>query len=80
MTTAAQFVNLLKEENVLDAMNLIKTSLSEQARAEVAKIGVEVAASFKLSEKMEEDDEQEDDENKNKSDADSVDSGKTDKE
>lgn len=79
MTTAAQFVNLLKEENVLDAMNLIKTSLSEQARAEVAKIGVEVAATFKLSEKMEEEEEQED-ENKNKSDADSVDSGKTDKE
>ena len=74
MTIAAQFVNLLKEENVLDAMNLIKTSLSEQARAEVAKVGVEVAASFKLSEKMEEEEEQEDDP-KPKSDASSVDNG-----
>lgn len=75
MTTAAQFVNLLKEENVLDAINLIKTSLSEQARAEVAKVGVEVATSFKLSEKMEEEEEQEDDANKQPSDASSVDNG-----
>jgi len=70
MTTAAQFVNLLKEENILDAMNLIKTTLSEQARAEVAKVGVEVAASFKLSEKMDEEEEQEGDDKGDKSDAD----------
>lgn len=72
MTTAAQFVNLLKEENILDAMNLVKTTLSEQARTEVAKVGTEVAASFKLSEKMEEEEEQEEDDNKGKSDASSV--------
>lgn len=54
MTIAAQFVNLLKEENVHDAMNLIKTALTEQSKAKAAEIGVEVAASFKLSEKMKE--------------------------
>lgn len=78
MTTAAQFVTLLKEENVLDAMNHIKTSLSEQARAEVTKVGVEVAASFKLSEKMDEEDEP-DEENK-PSDASSVDGSDANKE
>lgn len=75
MTIAAQFVDLLKEENVLDAMNLIKATLSEQARAEVTKVGVEVAKSFKLSEKMDEEEEEEDESEKNKSDASSVANG-----
>lgn len=85
-TTPAQFVALLKEENVVDAMQLIKTTLAEQARAVVAKTNIEVAALFKLAEKkmVKEDDEDEgtkDDANANnndedgKSDADSVGNG-----
>lgn len=49
--TAAQFVAHLKEENILDAMTVIKTALSEQARAVVAKTQGDVAATFKLTEK-----------------------------
>lgn len=75
-TTPAQFVALLKEENVVDAMQLIKTTLAEQARAVVAKTNIEVAARFKLAEKkmVKEDDETDNDNNDGdgKSDGDSV--------
>lgn len=49
--TATQFIAMLKEENALEAMQVIKTALSEQARAEVAKTHLTVAESFKMTEK-----------------------------
>lgn len=49
--TSALFVAHLKEENILDAMTVIKAALSEQARVVVGKTQTDVAASFKLTEK-----------------------------
>ena len=48
---STQFIAMLKEENALEAMQVIKASLSERARVEVAKTQTEVAATFKLTEK-----------------------------
>lgn len=75
--TAAKFIDHLKEENVLDAMTVIKTALSEQARAVVAKTNTEVAGTFKLTEKAAPMDDNVDTQNDNqdkdgKSDTDSV--------
>ena len=49
--TATQFIAMLKEENALDAMQVIKAALSERARAEVSKTQLSVAESFKMTEK-----------------------------
>ena len=48
---STQFINMLKEENALEAMQVIKAALSERARVEVAKTQTEVAATFNLTEK-----------------------------
>lgn len=48
---STQFIAMLKEENALEAMQVIKAELSERARGEVAKTQTEVAATFKLTEK-----------------------------
>ena len=48
---STQFIAMLKEENALEAMQVIKASLSERARVEVAKTQTEVAATFNLTEK-----------------------------
>lgn len=84
--TATQFIAMLKEENALDAMQVIKAALSEQARAEVAKTQIEVAQTFKLVEKAKdeaEDDQKEtnndNDDEDGKSDTDSVGAVKDDK-
>jgi hypothetical protein len=83
--TATQFIAMLKEENALDAMQVIKAALSEQARAEVAKTQIEVAQTFKLAEKAKDPEgNQEETENDNndkdgKSDTDSVGAVKDDK-
>lgn len=71
---SAQFVAHLKEENILDAMTVIKNALSEQARAVVALTQTEVATSFKLTEKaapMSNNDDTENDNDDDDSDTDS---------
>lgn len=75
--TSALFVAHLKEENILDAMTVIKAALSEQARVVVGKTQTDVATSFKLTEKAAPVSDNVDTENDNndedgKSDADSV--------
>lgn len=75
MTTVAhQFIDLLKEDNILEAIGVIKQSLTNQAAKEAEVIKESIAKSFKLvpivekeeedekDEKEESDDEDEDDE------------------
>lgn len=81
--TATQFIAMLKEENALDAMQVIKAALSERARAEVTKTQLTVAQAFKMTEKAVEKEEGGETENDNtdtdgKSDTDSV-AGNTEK-
>lgn len=80
---STQFIAMLKEENALEAMQVIKAALSERARAEVAKTQTEVAGTFKLTEKAAEsnnvDTENDNTDKDGKSDTDSV-SGKDDEE
>lgn len=77
---STQFIAMLKEENALEAMQVIKAALSERARAEVAKTQTEVAGTFKLTEKAAEsnniDTENDNADADGKSDADSVGNGK----
>lgn len=78
--TATQFIAMLKEENALEAMQVIKAALSEQARAEVAKTHLSVAATFKLAEKVADQEETENDNSDadGKSDVDSESGGEED--
>lgn len=83
--TATQFIAMLKEENALEAMQVIKAALSERARAEVAKTQLTVAESFKMTEKAVEKEEGGETANDNtdadgKSDTDSVGAVKDEKE
>lgn len=65
MTTVAhQFIDLLKEDNILEAIGVIKQALTDKAVAETATIKESIAESFKLVpivEKEEEDDDKEED-------------------
>lgn len=58
MTTVAhQFIDLLKEDNILEAIGVIKQSLTNQAVKETEAIKESIAKSFKLVPIVEEEDE-----------------------
>ena len=72
MNTEQQFVDLIKEGKVADAMQLIKTALTEMAGASIVQNKFNVAESYGMKKKsmkeedddMDDDDEDEDDEMK----------------
>lgn len=81
MTTVAhQFIDLLKEDNILEAIGVIKQSLTNQAVKETEAIKESIAKSFKLvpivekeeddekDEKEESDDEESDNEDEDEDD------------
>jgi hypothetical protein len=67
MSVAKQFIDHLKQENVLEAIQVIKDALDEHARQVVSNVHEEIAESFKLKtvkvldEKDDEESEDEDD-------------------
>lgn len=77
MTTIAhQFIDLLKEDNILEAIGVIKQALTDKAVSEAATIKESVAQSFKLVPIAEEKDEdEEDDEDEDKEESDDEDDG-----
>ena len=78
MNTEQQFVDLIKEGKVADAMQLIKTALTEMAGASIVqtKFDVAEACGMKKSMKEEDDDMDDDDEDEDDEDEDDMDESK----
>lgn len=72
---AQKFIDQLKQDNILEAMETIKAELAKRARAVVEEVSFDVAESFNMSkvaeseeEKDEDEDDKEDDDKEEKED------------
>lgn len=59
---AQKFIDQLKQQNLLEAIEVIKEELASRARKTVEDVNFTVAESFKMSRIVEADDEEEEDE------------------
>lgn len=67
---AQKFIDQLKQQNLLEAIEVIKEELASRARKTVEEVNFTVAESFKMSRIVEADEEEEDDDEEDEGDDD----------